>query len=260
VTKTLAGSTLTGTQAFTFELRAGAFGPDTAGSLLESQVASGANAGSLTFASNLIPGQFYQVCEVVDVGWRTSLGPTPFSLTINGANDHICVDFEAGAGQRSTFAVDNTPPPGGGARGPGYWKNHASCRTSGGNQTPILDQTLAKFAIPKGQKKPGFFVGKLYVDTCAEAHALLDKSTLQAQKASDNAAWSFAAQYTAYVLNLRAGAAPNATAAAAASAGQELLTTLRFEGTLPLTMSNAVRASLAAQATVLDRYNNNLLP
>lgn len=260
VTKTLGGVALGGTQSFTFELRSGAAGPDSGGSLLDAQIANSGNAGSITFGPNLIPGQFYQVCEIVDVGWRTTIGPSPFQLTIGGVNDRICADFEAQPGLTSTFVVDNSPPPGGGARSLGYWKNHASCKSSGGNQSPILDQTLARFPTAKGQKKPGFYVGKLYVDTCAEAYALLDKSTLDGQKASDNAAWAFAAQYTAYLLNLMAGSAPNPTAATAASSGQELLTTLRFAGSLPLPLTKAAQASLRAQGSILDRYNNNTLP
>ncbi|MEO7665709.1 MAG: hypothetical protein ABIU97_01585, partial [Dehalococcoidia bacterium] len=254
VIKTQSTLALTGTQAFTFELREGASGPSTGGTLLDTKVANAGNSGTVTFATDLVPGNNYQVCEIVDVAWITTLGPNAFQLTLGDSNDRICTDFVAEAGVTTTFNVDNTPPPGGGARTIGYWKNHSSCKASNGNQAPILDSTLASFA------GGGFLVGDLFVDTCAEAYALLNKTTLAGKKAASNPAWNFASQYTAYLLNIQAGASPNATAALAATLGQVILDAINFNGTLPLNVSKAYAALLNYYAGILDSYNNNTLP
>jgi hypothetical protein len=260
VIKTLNGLALTGTTAFTFELRSGASGPSTAGTLLETQVLNASNSATgVTFATNLAPGSHYQLCEIVDVGWTTSL-PNQFNLTIALVNDHICTDFIAPSDATTTFTVNNTPPPGGGARTIGYWKNHSSCKTSNGKQSPILDQTLATFPIATGQSTHGFYVGTLYVDTCAKAYSLLNKTTLTNQKSASDPAWNFASQYTAYLLNIQAGAAPNATAAAAAAEGQAILVAINFNGNTHSNISKADAATLNKDAGILDKYNNNLLP
>ena len=259
VIKTQSGLTVSGSQAFTFELWKGLLGPDS-DTLLESQIANAGNGGTITFVTDLLPGQHYQMCEIVDVGWMTTLGPNPFQLTINGVNDHICTDFVAVAGSTTTFTVDNTPPPGGGARTIGYWKNHSSCKTSKGNQTPILDQTLASFPIASGQSTHGFYVGTLYVDTCKEAYALLDKTTLNLKKVASDPEWNFASQYTAYLLNIQAGAAPNTYAALAAANGQAILIAVGFDGINPKHLTTAQAAALNTYAGILDSYNNNTLP
>src|SRR5439155_1497383 len=103
------------------------------------------------------PGNTYQMCEIVAVGWSTTLGTfVPGAFTPPGTNpnpgvdnSYLCGNFTVAAGETKTFTVDNSPPPGGRALTIGYWKNWASCKQSGGKQAPVLDQTLAK-AEPNG--------------------------------------------------------------------------------------------------------------
>jgi hypothetical protein len=267
VIKTLQGLPLSGTEAFTFELRQGAAGPSTEGTLLETEVLDATNSTGVTFTTNLTPGDRYQLCEIVDVGWATDLA-NQFYLSIGGVNDHICTDFVAVSDQTVTFTVDNTPPPGGGARTIGYWKTH-SCQAPG-NQEDVLDETLALFPIATGESASGFFVGDLYVDTCNEAVSLLSKSTIDGSdvnkngKSSKNSAsdpaFNFAAQYVAYLLNQEAGAYFSPTAAAAALNGQTILVAIGFDGTSThASLSQAQKIALLADAAVLDMYNNNLL-
>ena len=88
VIKTVQGAAPSGTHAFTFQLRQGATTTNV-GTTLETQVANAANGGILNFNTLLVPGQTYQLCEIVMPAWLTSLGtfvpdsfnpPAPLSL------------------------------------------------------------------------------------------------------------------------------------------------------------------------------------
>jgi len=97
---------------------------------------------NISFATSLVPGQTYQLCEWVFPGWNTNLAamdrcsyPTasfhePAEPNVN--NLTVCVNFSVTSGQTRTFSVDNTPPPGGRALTIGFWKNWASCSASNG--------------------------------------------------------------------------------------------------------------------------------
>ena len=104
----------------------------------------------IAFASKLVPGTTYTLCETVMPGWMTTLGP-PFYVVYNpsGDNGTVCADFSVEPGETKSFSIDNRPPPGGLARTIGFWKNWASCASSKGKQKPVLDQTLAA-ADPAG--------------------------------------------------------------------------------------------------------------
>ncbi|MGN6607629.1 MAG: prealbumin-like fold domain-containing protein [Jatrophihabitans sp.] len=130
VVKTVAGAVPSGAQAFTFQLRSGA-SAGAAGAILESGVANAADLGVINFATYLVPGTTYQLCEQLAPGWMTSLGP-PFFAVYNpsGDNSVVCTDFTVTAGQTRSFPIDNTPPPGGPGLTIDYWKNWSSC--SGG--------------------------------------------------------------------------------------------------------------------------------
>ena len=146
-----------GLTTFTFQLRQGASLIDS-GTTLETLMANALNGGRLNFTTELIPGQMYQMCEIVMSGWSTTLGtfvPDSF-LPPNGVapdptadNSILCGNFEASPGQTFEFTIDNTPPPGGRALTIGFWKNWASCAKSNGGQKPVVDQTLAA-AEPTG--------------------------------------------------------------------------------------------------------------
>src|SRR5205814_7614721 len=104
------------------------------------------------FATALVPGDTYQICEQLPTaGWSlTFVGYSQFTpeqyladgITINPAVDNSlrCANFTVTAGELKSITVDNAPPPGGLALTIGYWKNWSSC--TGGGQQPILDQTL----------------------------------------------------------------------------------------------------------------------
>ena len=162
-------------------------------------------------------------------------------------------------GQELTITVDNRQPPGGLARTIGFWKNHASCKSSNGNQKPVLDQTLQK------AEPGGITIGDLTLRAnaadCAKAVSLLNKSTIDGKKkmASDPA-FNMAAQLLAAKLNVVAGAGACQAAADAIAQGQALLAAIDFVGTTTYKKMTAAQVTQANNlATILDKYNNNLL-
>jgi CSLREA domain-containing protein len=261
VLKTVSGSPITALlppnqQSFTFQLRSGA-STTNAGTLLAQQDATVANGGVFTFATKLVAGSTYQLCEIVMPGWRTTLGPTPFVLyNPSGDNSTLCANFSVSPGETKSIAVNNRPPPGGVARTIGFWKNWASCASSNGNQKPVLDQTLAA-ADPAG-----ISIGMLTLHTgdCLKAVRLLNKSTIDTgKKMSSDSAFSLAAQLLAAKLNVKAGALTCPSATSAINDGQTLLAAIHFNGITHDKLSPAQATQANSLATTLDDYNNNLL-
>jgi hypothetical protein len=282
VIKTQLGVTPPTGSTFTFELRSGATAdqvnpsPPPAiiegnpGTLLETLVANDANSYTLNFTTFLVPGQTYQLCEVVPaVGWNIDfVGYTEFNLTIGGINTRVCVDFTVTAGETKSITVDNTPPPGGDARTIGFWKNWSSCDGKG-NQDDILDQTLTSMG--------SILIGDLTVlasdnNACEILVDLLDKRDYKAaallkdgKKQASDPAFNFAAQYIAYLLNIEAGAGTCAAASSAAAAGQAILDAISFDGSTGdgdaahTGISALQKANLNTYANTLDLYNNNQL-
>jgi hypothetical protein len=260
VIKTVSGAALSGTDSFTFQLREGATSTTT-GTTLQTQVADAANGGTFTFTTMLVPGNSYQLCEIVMPGWQTNIGtlvpgqfmpPDGVAVNPNVDNSIVCVPFTVTAGETKVFTVDNTPPPGGQARTIGFWKNWASCSGSRGNQAPVLDQTLALSG--------GVLIGDLLVDTCAEAVAILNKTTVTTKKkmASDPA-FNLAAQLLAAKLSILAGAGVSPCAAQAVNSAQVLLSQIDFNGVTHLRMSATQVAQANNLESILNLYNNNLL-
>ena len=259
VIKTMNAAPITGSETFTFTLRSGATNL-LSGTILETIVANSTNGGTLNFTTFLTPGASYQICERVFVGWSSTISSLPGSFVIQpdaeADNSTICVPFTPTAGQTVVINIDNTPPPGGDARTIGFWKNWSSC--TGGKQDPVLDQTLASFPIAVGQTTHGVLLGDLYVDTCAEAFAILNKSTLAGKKSASDPAYNMAAQLLAAILNIQAGAGTCTAANEAIADGLALLDAINFNGTG--SFKNAAGISGAnAIAADLDAYNNNNL-
>lgn len=262
VRKTVSGAPFSGSQSFTFQLRQGA-SPTSAGTILESQNASAANSGVITFATTLLPGATYALCELVLPGWTTTLGP-PVYVPFNpgGDNSTVCTDFTVEPGATKSFSIDNKPPPGGLGRTIGFWKNWASCTK--GNQKPVLDQTLAK-AEPSGVTigiltLHGSASNPSVAPDCLKAVRLLDKSTIDSgKKSASDPAFNMAAQLFAAKLNVVAGAGSCPAAVSAINSGQTLLTTIRFNGITHDRLSAAQSSQANSLAGTLDRYNNNLL-
>ncbi|HEX6049434.1 MAG TPA: hypothetical protein VFZ21_09195, partial [Gemmatimonadaceae bacterium] len=259
VIKTFNGGAITGTETFTFTLRTGASATES-GTTLETLVANSTNGGTLNFTTFLTPGNTYQICEVVMPGWNSTIENEPGAFTIqtepDGDNSTICAPFTPGAGETKVFNINNTPPPGGDARTIGFWKNWASCSKSSGKQAPVLDQTLA---LAGGS----ILIGDLVVDTCAEAVAILNKSTVNAgnKKMASDPAYNMAAQLLAAKLNIVAGAASCQEADEAIADGQALLAAIDFNGTGAY--KNKMTADQISDANEiagkLDDYNNNTL-
>src|SRR5690606_29366929 len=224
----------TGPETFTFTLREGASATDE-GDTLETQVANSVNGGTLNFSYGLIPGQNYQMCELVLVGWTSSLSSLPGAFVIqtepDGDNSTICVEFSVEPGETAIFNINNMPPPGGDARTIGYWRNWSSC--TNGRQAPVLDYILWSFGqleppvvsnplpfpwddpanYPAEPYVPGVTLGLLQIDTCEVAVKVLRKQVVTATRrgnggAAGNPAINMAAQLLAATLNVQAGAAP----------------------------------------------------
>lgn len=260
VVKTVSGNPLTGDESFTFQLREGA-SQFAEGTILETKVASSLNGGSFKFDAKLVPGNDYQLCELVYAGWNTDLGnygtlfvpgsiipPNLPNMEVN--NLPVCVNFTVAAGETKTFNVDNTPPPGGRGLTIGFWKNHSSC--TGGNQDPVLDETLASFT------GGGVLIGALFVDTCEEAVAILDKRDLKGRKRASDAGFNAAAQLLAYRLNAQKGSYTCQAAMEAAEGAQAILAGYGFDG-YKLLNNRPLAQQLNNYAHTLDLYNNNMI-
>ena len=266
VIKTVDGAAPSGIQALTFQLRQGAT-TISDGTVVETLVANALNGGVLNFTTTLIPGQTYQLCEIIMPGWTSTFGTfVPGSFMPPGGvpntnvdNSILCGNFTVTAGELKVFTVDNSPPPGGRALTIGFWKNWSSC--SGGKQRPVLEETLASFPIAAGQTTHGVFIGSVYVDTCLEAVALLNKSDLSGKKLASDPLYNLAAQLLATELNFQAGAGKCGAAVTAQTQAQTLLANYSFNGTgtyaKKLSKADTTRANQLANT--LDRYNNNNL-
>jgi len=154
---------------------------------------------------------------------------------------------------RDTQIGADCPTGTGPTRTIGYWKNWTSCDGKGG-QSPVTDAVLASF--PGG----GTSIGDLFVDTCPEAIAILDKSTLNGTKMASDAAYGLAAQLLAAKLNVQANAVTCGGANSAISGGQALLDAIGFDGSgTYLKAASANRTAALAFAATLDDYNNGHL-
>jgi hypothetical protein len=266
VIKTVDGAPPSGIQALTFQLRQGAT-TISDGTTLETLVANALNGGVLNFVTALVPGDTYQLCEIIMPGWTSTFGTfVPGSFMPPGGvpntnvdNSILCGNFTVTSGFTKVFTIDNSPPPGGRALTIGFWKNWSSC--SGGKQRPVLDETLASFPIASGQTTHGVFIGSLYVDTCREAVALLNKTDLSGKKLASDPLYNLAAQLLATELNFQAGAGKCGAAVTAQAQAQALLSKYAFNGTgtyaKKLTKADTTLANQLANT--LDRYNNNNL-
>jgi hypothetical protein len=262
VIKTVNGAALSGTQSFTFQLRSGA-SASSAGTILETGVANAANGGVINFTLLLTPGATYQLCEQMQPGWMTTLGPPLYSVyNPSGDNSVVCTDFTVAAGATKTFAIDNKPPPGGMALTIGYWKNWSSC--TGGRQKPTLDQTLLKATQAGNPVTLGLLVLNPVTQSpstvCTNAVNILNKSTLGGKKMASDPLFNMAAQLLAADLNVGSGAGQCAASASAINQAHALLTTYKFDGNGYTPKLSTADANLAnSLATTLDKYNNNKL-
>jgi hypothetical protein len=286
VIKTVGGMPPSGIQSFTFQLRQGASATSD-GTVVESGVANATDGGVINFATALVPGTTYNLCEVMIPFWLTNL-PNPYTIPNASGSDPtiLCINFTAVAGQTSVFNVNNTQP-GSVPFTIGYWKNWASCAGSNGKQSPVLDQTLFKApnvtVPPSATAYPSIVLaatsGTYYVfgstyylvlqDTsttqksasdCQAAVNLLGKSTIKnGTKMSSDPAFNLAAQLLGAELNYIAGAKQSATVTNEINQAVLLLGKYQFNGNTHTTISAADVTTMNNLATALNNYNNNIM-
>ena len=144
----------------------------------------------------------------------------------------------------------NNPPP---VNNRGLFSRRS---LTGGNQDPVLDETLASF--PGG----GVLIGDLFVNNCVNAVRILSKSRISdGKKMASDPAFGLAAQLLAARLNVQAGARVCSAATAAINEGQALLDVINFDGNTHTTLNQAQKTQANNLASILDSYNNdNLCP
>jgi hypothetical protein len=256
VVKTVLGAPPSGTDSFEFQLREGAT-LSSVGTILEDLFANAGNGGSFSFVTDLVPGNTYQLCEIVMPGWLTTLSPTfvPNGNDPTADNSVQCVDFTVSAGETKTFTIDNTPPPGGDARTIGFWRNWSACHHSRGHQEDVLGETL-EAATP-----PGIQVGSFYLTTGQGCYAVNLLSKLQMTtgiKMPGDPLFNMVAQLVAAELNIAAGAAHCSKVDTAIAQANALLTKYNFNGdSYHPALTKADRQLANNLATELDLYNNN---
>jgi hypothetical protein len=241
-----------------------------------------------------IPSGYSVIWEVVDAnGTATSVSTLYDPDVTSGGGDYnqgeavgnLCTEFGAGTalelptnedGQtivRLRFRVNNTFPLGT-ARTPGYWKNWNMC--TGGKQ--------AQTAVKNGGKAAGFYLledhlpltlwanstsgvicsrfSNFVLTSCAPAVKLLNTQDASGKQKASDAAYNLAKHLLAYKLNIASKAAPCASAAAAATNAEALLSEICFNGSGDYLPSNtkltAKRALALSYAKTLDAFNNNL--
>ncbi len=207
---------------------------------------------SLDPAGAHFPAGAYQLCEIsVLPGWFNDLDGF---LPAETDGSTFCADIALDPGSLLMVVVDNTPPPGGFAHPPEFWRNWSSCGAKG-DETPVLDETLAMF---HGGGAP---VGDVFIDGCPEAVELLGGNALDGASRSGDIAYSLAAALLAAQLNEQAGALTCALFDVAVEDASGLLSDIGFDGLGPFLEAgdNPGTATAAALETTLDLYNSNQL-
>jgi hypothetical protein len=285
VTKTVEGLPPTGAESFTFQIRQGA-SPSTVGTIVAAATTDATNNVNVPFVcadgdppcrnvegvAKLVPG-VYQFCEAnLFPGYTTDIkdwaGAYPLPQ-INGTyfvpnaidpmvdNSIYCVDFTLGSCETVSFSVDNTPPPGGDARTPGYWKNWSEC--TGGGQEDVLGESIECSDM-------GYFpIGLVQVDECYEAVSILDMRqiamNLKGKKMASDACYLLASKLLAAELNTTdcIGARDCPDLQALMTAAQQLLVDEGFDGTNNkcLRSKDAAYSDAIDLAEELDDYLNN---
>ncbi len=141
VTKTVSTLPPNGTDSFTFQLREGA-SVSAAGTTLESGTANAANGGIISFTSKLIPGQHYQLCEIVLPGWNNNFAS-------------LFTVFDAAVTTASSVPISPQAPANEGVR---YRQHSASGRTRSDHrllEELVLLQDFQRQPGPSAGSNPG---------------------------------------------------------------------------------------------------------
>jgi hypothetical protein len=190
---------------------------------------------------NLLPGNV-TVCELaLAVAWNATAtlqngsgAANAVALTIDGTTGDACRIIPVAYGDSLTFVVTNTPPPGGGTRTIGYWKNWSSCAQSNGGQ---YDKAIAK-GMPEatldnylGAGSTIYPLGDITLLSCTQAVNLLAKNAIDGSKRAGDPVYNMVAQLLGAKLNVAAQAGTCATLLTALGQAQTFLDNLGFLGT-----------------------------
>jgi hypothetical protein len=242
LTKTKSGAVPGPNDSFEFTLNPGG----------QDKFANAGNGGVLDFGF-LTPGS-YTLCEkAVGPGWTSTwqLNGSPVTPTTDPNSGDICYTFNLAAGGTANFTIDNVPPPGGGQRTIGYWKNWNTLARSASFLAKHPDNAIVDNFVPS---PIGTFGGQPL--TLSKAVAILSNASTK------YAEHGLAAQLLAAELNVAAGASPSCTNITSWIAhGEALLSGIPWTLTSTIVGNNhPQRADFVTTHGVLDAYNNGTCP
>jgi hypothetical protein len=205
----------------------------------------------------------YKVCETnLPAGWQdpTAAG---YTLVFDAINNTFCATFNLAAGETKTIHFVNTPPPGGGTRTIGYWKNWSSCPNGGGNQYQKAIDAGHPEQTLDGNLSSIFPIGNITTLTTCQAVNLLNKNAIDGSSRAGDPIYNFVAQLVGAKLNVAAGAGTCAALNTALGDAQTLLLAISFDGTGSYKAKNALtdaqRATAVSLNTILTSYNEGTL-
>ena len=216
---------------------------------------------------DLTPGS-YTVCELgLAVAWNATatVNGSPVTLTVDGTTGNACRAISLAYGDSTTIVFTNAPPPGGGTRTIGYWKNWSSCAQSKGGQ---YSKAIAKgtpeatldFNLPIAVSVTNP-LGDLTALTCAQAVNLLAKSAINGDKRAGDPIYNMIAQMLGARLNVAAQAGVCTDLTTALSQAQAFLDALNFNGTGSYkgVLSSADQQKVNGWGGVFGSYNEGTL-
>jgi hypothetical protein len=209
----------------------------------------------------------YTVCELaLAVAWNLTVTKNGSSVTpsINGTTGDGCYDVVLAYGDSTTLVFTNSPPPGGGTRTIGYWKNWSSCAQSNGKQ---YDKAIAK-GTPEatldfylGAGSSIYPLGDITSLTCLQAVNLLSKNAIDGSKRAGDPIYNMVAQLLGAKLNVAASAGTCPTLLTALAAAQTYLDGINFLGTGSYkgTLSATDQNNVNTWAGIFGSYNEGTL-
>jgi phage-related protein len=214
-------------------------------------------------------GAGHQVCELLlAVAWNATftVNGAPVVPTVDGTTGTSCITFTVAAGDSINVVVTNTPPPGGGTRTIGYWKNHASCATSNGGQYQrSIDrgepEANLDFYLGGAGVVSIYPIGDITTLSCTEAVNLLSKNAKDGGKRAGDPIYNMVAQLLGAKLNVAAGAGSCPVLATALADAQTFLDNLNFDGlgSYKGVLSASDQTSVNNWAAIFGSYNEGTL-
>jgi hypothetical protein len=189
---------------------------------------------------NLLPGNV-TVCELaLAVAWNATAtlqngsgAANAVALSIDGTTGDACRIIPVAYGDSLTFVVTNTPPPGGGTRTIGYWKNWSSCaQSNGGQYTKAIAKGMPEATLDfyLGAGSTIYPLGDITSLTCAQAVNLLAKNAIDGGKRAGDPIYNMVAQLLGAKLNVAAQAGTCPTLLTALAQAQTFLDNMNFTG------------------------------